>query len=139
MKKFIKIGITIVIVLGLAVVWFANPGDIQSKILRSKANAEVKAKKLMKSTKISPEKIERAKQCRDNLERIQRAKIAAQQRHPVGYQVTWKEVLQNMNMQQMPKCPDGGNYKLNPPLQVPTCSIGGNGTIPTEDDHAIYH
>jgi len=140
MKKVIKILVVIVIVVAGAVVWVENPGDIQSKILRSKAQAEKKAKQLMKATKLSPEDIERGKQCRQMLDRIQRAKRAAEEKKGIsGATVTWEEVLPILNMKDMPKCPSGGVYKLNPPLVVPSCSISNNRTIETEDDHIIYY
>ena len=140
MKKVIKILVVIVIVVAGGVVWVKNPGDIQSKILRSKAQAEKKAKQLMKSTQLTPEDIERGKQCRQMLDRIQRAKRAAEEKKGIsGATVTWEEVLPILNMKDMPKCPSGGVYKLNPPLVVPSCSIGNNRTIETADDHIIYY
>lgn len=140
MSKFIKILIAVIIVLGGAFVWIKNPGDIQSKILRSKAQAKQKAKQMMKSGKATPADIEKAKACRQMLERITRAKRAAEQRKGVaGAALTWEEVLPQMNMKEIPKCPAGGTYSLNPPLQVPSCSISNNRTIDTADDHIIYH
>ncbi len=140
MKKVIKILVVIVVILGGVVVWVKNPGDIQSKILRSKAQAEKKAKEIMKSTKPTPEDIERGRQCKQMLDRIQRAKRAAEERKGIsGATVTWDEVLPILNMKELPKCPSGGVYKLNPPLVVPSCSIGNNRTIQTEDDHIIYY
>ncbi len=139
MKKVIKILVVVVIVGGLALVWFKNPGDIQSKVLRTKAQAQKAAGNISNIGKITPEDIQKAKQCRDNLQRIQSAKISAQQRKAVGQDVTWEEILPIMNLKDIPRCPCGGNYRINPALQVPSCSIGTNGSVDTSDDHMIYH
>ena len=140
MAKAIKIVIVIVAILAGVIVWIKNPGDIRSKVIRTKAKTEKQAKKLMKSQKITQEDIAKAKQCRDMLERIQRAKLAAEQKKGIsGVTLTWEDVLPHLNMKQIPRCPAGGAYKLNPPLQVPSCSIGNNRTVDTVDDHMIYH
>jgi len=140
MKKIIKFLVVIVVILGGVVVWVKNPGDIQSKILRSKAQAQKKAQELIKTTKPTPQDIERGRQCRQMLEGIQRAKRAAEEKKGVsGAAVTWDEVLPFLHMKEIPKCPSGGVYKLNPPLVVPSCSISNNRTIETDDDHIIYY
>jgi hypothetical protein len=140
MSKVIKILVVVVIVLAGVVVWVKNPGDIQSKILRTKFQAEKAAKDMAKAGKVTPEGIEKGKQCRDMLERIMRAKRAAEERKGVaGVSHTWEEVLPFLNMKEIPRCPSGGQYSLNPPLQVPSCSIGNNRTIDTADDHIVYH
>jgi len=139
MSKVIKILVVVVVVLAAVVVWVKNPGDIRSKIMRTKAKAQKQAKKVMKTGKVTPESIEQAKQCREMLERIQRAKRAAEQKNPVGVDVTWENVLPLLNMKEIPRCPAGGTYKLNPSLQMPSCSIGNNSTVDTKDDHILYH
>ena len=139
MPKAVKIIIAVVVLLGAVGVWVKNPGDIQSKILRSKAKAQKKAKSMMNAGKITEESIQKARECRQTLERIQRAKRAAEEKRGIsGVTVTWEEVLPFMNEKEIPRCPAGGVYKLSPALQVPTCSISNNRTVDTADDHMVY-
>lgn len=92
-----------------------------------------------------------ARQCRENLHRIQTAKRKAGQDrgNPVG-NVSWDEVLKVMYPQQnfralpageinklIPKCPGGGTYALNTLEAVPKCSLTGQQSISPEDDHII--
>lgn len=140
MSKIIRFLVVVVIVLAGVFVWFKNPGDIRYKILRTRSRAERAAKDMAKAGKVTPEGIEKGKQCRDMLERITRAKRAAEERKGVaGISHTWEEILPLLNMKEIPRCPSGGQYSLNPSLQVPSCSIGNNRTIDTADDHIIYH
>lgn len=141
MSKVIKILIAVVIVIGGAVVWIKNPGDIRYKILRTKSQAKKMAKDMSMAKEVTPEDIEKAKQCRDMLERITRAKRAAEEKKGItGVNVTWEEVLPFLNMKEIPRCPSGGQYSLNPMVQVPSCSIGNNRTaLDTADDHIILH
>jgi hypothetical protein len=95
--------------------------------------------------------LEHARECRENLHRIQAAKRKAGQDrgNPIGA-VTWEEVLRAMYPEKpvrqmaptqlnalIPKCPDGGTYALDTLEAVPKCSIGGNNTLTLEDDHII--
>ena len=91
-----------------------------------------------------------AKMCRDNLSRIQagKRKAAFDRSRNVGA-VSWEETLAAMNLlpggkltdqainAAIPKCPEGGQYTLGDLQQVPRCSIGGNNSLPLDDDHII--
>lgn len=90
-----------------------------------------------------------AQACRENLHRIQAAKRkAAQDRGNSIGAVTWEEVLTAMRGSLhgltsdqinalIPKCPDGGTYSIGTLEEVPRCSISGNGTVSSADDHII--
>lgn len=95
--------------------------------------------------------LEQARQCRENLHRIQAAKRkAAQDRGNALGAITWEEVLQamypnyvirRMSPSQInaliPKCPSGGTYSVGTLEEVPRCSVAGNNTLSVEDDHII--
>ncbi len=82
--------------------------------------------------------VENAKICRQNLRMIESAKRkVAQDRGQAVGDVSWSEVLEEMNLREMPKCPDGGEYSLGQLGSLPRCTIGVNGTRRVEDDHMI--
>ncbi len=138
MKKIIKILVVVVIVLGVAVVWVKNPGDIQSKVRRLVGRGQVESKKFLKVD--TARDVDKARACRQMLERIRNAKRAAEEKKGiVGATVTWNDVLPEMGLKEIPRCPSGGVYHLNGPLQLPSCSIANNGTPDTADDHIIHH
>jgi hypothetical protein len=99
----------------------------------------------------SPGNVDHARTCRQTLDRIEAAKrkSAFDRGQSVG-SVTWEDVIRAMNLapghsrltqQQIndliPKCPDGGTYTLGTLQEVPRCSIGGNNSLSTDDDHVI--
>jgi hypothetical protein len=138
MAKFIKILIGVVVVIAGVIIWIKNPGDIQSRALQAETQAKRKASEVLKTKAVTPHSRAQAKLCRDMLRRIQNAKRAAEQRKGlVGVNVTWKDVLPYLKMTEIPRCPSGGTYNLNPTVQSPSCTIGGNGTIETTDDHSV--
>ena len=140
MKKVIKFLVIVAVLVGAAAAWFTNTGNIQSVVFRAKGRVKSEAKKMSRKTTPTDQGIQEAKQCRQMLERIQNAKRRAEERTGVsGATVTWAEVLPLMNMKSIPQCPSGGEYQLNPALQCPSCSIGGNGTVDPADDHIIYY
>lgn len=86
----------------------------------------------------SPADQKAAQQCCDMLRRVHTAKAAI--RSKTGYEVkniSWDEVLREMGGAAMPKCPKGGTYQLGTMQEVPRCTIAGNGTSDTGDDHLI--
>ncbi|HQH12058.1 MAG TPA: hypothetical protein PLS31_06465 [Candidatus Sumerlaeota bacterium] len=140
MAKVIKILIAAVVIIGAVFVWTQNVGDIQGKVMGAKAQAKKKAREIQRAGETTPEEIEKAKQCRDMLVRIAQAKRAAEERKGVAVaNTTWQEILPFLKMNDIPKCPSGGTYHINPAVQAPTCSIGGNGTVDPADDHIISH
>ncbi len=91
-----------------------------------------------------------AAQCRENLQRINAGKRrAAQDRGnevgDIGWPATIRAMYPNDSRAKnpgnvellMPKCPCGGIYTLGTLQEVPKCNIGGNNTMPTNDDHMI--
>ena len=84
--------------------------------------------------------VENAKICRQNLRMIESAKRkVAQDRGQAIGDVSWSEVLKEMNLREMPRCPDGGEYSLSQLGSLPRCTIGGNATRRVEDDHMITY
>jgi len=138
MRKIIKILLFIAILVFAAVIWFNNVGDIRWRVLGVRVGVRREFRKVMEAGEATPEDIEKAKACRDMLHRIMRAKRAAEERKGyAGATVTWDDILHLMNLKEIPVCPAGGTYHINPPLQVPSCSIGNNGTVDPADDHII--
>lgn len=75
--------------------------------------------------------------CRTNLQRIESAKrSAARARGNELGSVTWEEVLPYLGNER-PRCPAGGTYTLGNLQMNARCSVGGNGTVDTADDHAL--
>jgi len=76
----------------------------------------------------------------ENLRMIESAKRkVAQDRGQAIGDVSWSEVLKEMNLREMPRCPDGGEYSLSQLGSLPRCTIGGNATRRVEDDHMITY
>ena len=74
--------------------------------------------------------------CRDNLKTIE--SIKRQISDTKGSRAaSWTEVNKHFKSGKAPRCPDGGEYKLNSIGFVATCSIGNNDTQKTDDDHII--
>lgn len=76
--------------------------------------------------------------CRGNIRRIELAKRAAAQQKgiPAG-DVPLADVLMELKMPALPKCPSGGHYVLGPVNTTVRCTIGGNGTADPKDDHLV--
>jgi len=87
---------------------------------------------------VPPEAVAAARQCQENLKRIESAKRAiADSTGRASGAVSWDEVLRHMSLRSAPRCPLGGSYSLNTIGTAATCSISGNGTATRSDDHAI--
>lgn len=75
--------------------------------------------------------------CRQNLRRLESAKRAIHSRGGFATgAVSWDAVLAELRTGR-PVCPSGGEYRLGTIEQLPTCTVGGNGTAEADDDHAI--
>ncbi len=84
-----------------------------------------------------PKSYAEASQCRENLRAIERAKrVVAERKGQVAGFITVQEVEQAMG-HPLPRCPSGGTYTLQALVELPTCSIDGNGTLEPRDDHII--
>jgi len=75
--------------------------------------------------------------CRDNLRRIEAAKrvVAGKSAQNIG-EVNRDAVIKELKGE-MPHCPSGGSYLIGTNEQQVRCSIGGNGTSDTTDDHMV--
>jgi len=91
------------------------------------------------SKQVTPAQVmENAKICRQNLRSIESAKRAIAQKlgKPAG-DVSWSAVLQEMQLREPPKCPDGGEYTLGRIEELPRCTIGAQGNVDPADDHIL--
>jgi hypothetical protein len=80
--------------------------------------------------------VEAARICRQNLENIERAKRkVAQQKGMAAGTLTWVDIMGELPGGRIPKCPAGGEYRLNDIGMMPQCTIAGNQTPGREDDH----
>lgn len=87
---------------------------------------------------LDPKNVAEAVKCRKNLARIQSAKRkAAAETGQESGAIPLEDVLKELKTSELPACPAGGTYSLNPLEKMPTCSIGDNGTTSTLDDHII--
>jgi hypothetical protein len=85
---------------------------------------------------ISPRAIADAAHCRRNLTRMDQAKRAAAAKKGLKQgTIPLADVLAELKMDKLLACPTSGTYTLNPIGQLPTCSVGNNGTTSTLDDH----
>jgi hypothetical protein len=84
--------------------------------------------------------LEEANKCRENLRLLESAKrkVASEKGIAVGV-VTWPEVLKAAGLREKPVCPSGGEYRLNELGRMVTCTISGNETVDTADDHIIHN
>jgi len=79
-----------------------------------------------------------AEECRENLRRMDAAVRAVAEKEKITTgTVPLASVLKEMGLDQLPQCPSGGTYSLNPIGQKPTCSIASNETSSTADDHIL--
>lgn len=145
--KWIVIGAVVAFaIIGLGLLNQDTVGHIRYYFFRAKG----KAAQITSSGPVVGN-LEQARQCRENLHRIQAAKRkAAQDRGNAIGAITWEEVLQamypNYAIRRMgaaqlntliPKCPAGGTYSVGTLEEVPRCSLSGNNTLSVEDDHII--
>jgi len=87
---------------------------------------------------INPKAIWAAEKCRENLHLIQSAKrAAAEKMGEKAATISLEDVLRELKTDKLPVCPTSGTYSINSLSQMPTCSIGDNGTTSTLDDHIL--
>lgn len=152
MSKVITIGIVVVGVLGVAWYFFFASSDQQRLARMHGGNVVSDAKTLTKKaasvsgsantvmTDHGPGAVERARQCCENLKRIESAKRrAAQLKSIPSGDVPLDAIYEQLGTDSLPKCPSGGGYKIGPVNTMVKCTIGSNGTVDTKDDHFIRY
>lgn len=83
--------------------------------------------------------LEEARQCRVVIRRIESAKRAVAKDMGLAYgaEVPVQKICTQMGLQELPKCPAGGRYRVMPVGKVVRCSIGVNRTDDLNDDHIV--
>ena len=136
MKKIIILGVigaVVIVVFATGIISWESVGPrLRHLFFRSRSEA----KQAFATSDLK--NVGNAKTCRQTLNVIESAKRkVAQNRGQAVGDVSWSEVLEEMNLREMPKCPDGGEYSLGQLASLPRCTILGNGTRRVEDDHMI--
>lgn len=135
--------ITGAIIVGLVVGYFAAPDWVLDWFRNVRTRAGNIAYRIERSVAGKPgdraRAIELARQCRAMLRRIESAKRACAQRrlYNPGDTVPWDEVLKEMGLKEIPRCPAGGEYILGTIGDHVKCTIGANGTPDPADDHIV--
>lgn len=142
MAKFIRT-LIIVFIIGIIVLMFATGRfswqdlSYQTRLMIYKGQSAARDATGQAQFKASHEN---AAICRENLMLIERAKrkVADETGMTTG-QVTVQQVQSALGGE-IPICPSGGNYHINPLVQLPTCSIGaGSDALSKQDDHLIVN
>lgn len=81
--------------------------------------------------------VSRARVCQQNIRRIETAKEQWAMDNKVGYDAvpSWQDLARYLPAQ--PVCPTNGAYTIGSMRELPTCSVGDNGTQVEYDDHAL--
>jgi hypothetical protein len=132
----------VVLLLIAAAGYFFFLGDDQRQQIQKEVRAEAYHARYetMKKTGAFPvlNNLEAARQCRENLQRIELAKRAVcEQRGIAAGTVPLDAILQQMRLKALPRCPQGGAYTIGPVGYPVRCGIASNGTTRTEDDHVL--
>lgn len=152
MKKIVIIGAVVAIVIAAFALGFADKDSALGRLryLFFRARGAVATVGPPAGPK-GPGTPQNATLCRQNLDRIQNGKrLAAETRGNNIGNVTWEEVIAALHPNDtrvkgnsahvnelIPKCPNGGHYTLDSMQSLVKCSIGGQNTVTTEDDHVI--
>jgi hypothetical protein len=114
-----------------------RPEDLESKARQTVARARATAVGTTRPT--SPAVVNSpscAADCRSQLRAIERAKRALHARGGFATgEASWAAVAGEVGSK--PKCPCGGSYSLGTFQQLPSCSVGANGTADARDDHVL--
>lgn len=140
MAKLIR-NLIIVFIVGIVVLMFATGRfsfrELQYQTRRAVNKGRVAASELTETAKFKASH-ENAAICRENLMLIERGKrkVADETGMTTG-QVTAQQVQSALGGE-IPICPSGGSYIINPLVQLPTCSLGpGSDALSKADDHSI--
>lgn len=137
MKKFVFYGGAVVVIAAVAGLYYT--GVLNWGQTRHEARAVYyKGKGAVAGFKkgAQPNSPEKAAKCRENLKLIESAKRRAADRlSQVIGEVVRPEILKELGMKELPKCPSGGSYILGPVGVMGRCTIGGSATTDPIDDH----
>lgn len=143
MSRKQMIVVAVLLVLGGAWYFFFASSDQQEEVLSKARSVGYDAKHLAgkavgevgHKTVGSPEQ---ARQCRDNLRRIESAKraIGSRRQMQTGF-IAIDDICREMGVKELPRCPAGGEYDVGPLLQTPRCTIGSNYNQDASDDHVL--
>ena len=144
-RKIIYYVILIIIV--LLIIYFFFRGSLTLKnIDATSRKTQGAVKEILVKGESSVSRVTRSKAianaegCRDNITRIESAKRAASSKFGINAGTLPLEyILQELKSSQLPVCPSGGNYTVNPVGMMPTCSISNNKTQTQDDDHIIIN
>jgi hypothetical protein len=75
--------------------------------------------------------------CRDNLRRIETAKRAAANELGLAVGDIPQDEINKALGGSMPRCPDGGRYRVHALNTMPTCSVGAGNVSDPNDDHVV--
>ena len=140
--KISVIVVVIVVVLGLGYFFFLSPSRRKAVNKDLRAGAYRARYEVQKATGALPvfSNTEGARQCRENLARIESAKRAAAEKLGISAgTVPLDAILQQMNQKALPRCPGGGEYAVGGVNFPVKCSVGDNGTKTSEDDHILHN
>ncbi len=138
MKKIIILGVIGAVVIGVFASGIISWESVGPRLRYLFFRGQAETKQAFATSDLK--NVENAKICRQNLNVIESAKRkVAQNRGQAVGDVSWSEVLREMDLRKAPKCPDGGEYDLNQLGSLPRCTISGNGTRRVEDDHIIRY
>lgn len=141
-KKAIMLVVAALIVLGIAYsmgLFTAEDAKYFGRDVyyRSKGTVEGAVDAVTQGTATGSGDPAKAQACRDNIRRIELAKRAAANTLSLTVgEVPESEVLSALGGS-LPRCPDGGRYKINSLQYMPTCSIGAGVASDPRDDHVL--
>lgn len=141
-KKAIMLVVAAVIVLGIAYgmgLFTAEDAKFFGRkvFYRSKGTVKGAVESVTSVTASSSGDPTKARACRENIRRIELAKRAAANTLSLTVgEVPEREVVSSLGGA-MPKCPDGGRYRINSLQHMPTCNIGAGTVSDPNDDHVL--
>ena len=141
-KKIIRfgiIGLVVIVVGGFAYLYFTGGVDKQATedLARRTVYQARGAVQEGLTAKSAPGDANSAEMCRQNLRRIEQGKRVIAQRKGAAVGAVSKTELEEAVGGSMPRCPDGGRYKINDIGMLPTCSKSAQRNQDPSDDHVI--
>src|SRR5690606_25625414 len=130
MKKIILLAFIAIVIGAAAYLGVINPKKVEAQARGALYSAKGIAGDLGSAPSGPSQSAQQsAAACRENLKRIESAKraLASRQGVTVGA-ISWDAIKKELGGQ-IPKCAGGGSYSINSLEMLPTCSIGGAGTV----------